>query len=151
MMPTSTVTAFPTPVAAARKRNIIAVASGKGGVGKTWFSITRAHALARAGRKVLLFDGDLGLANVDVQLGVTPERDLASVIAGESTLAQAATRHDGGFDIIAGRSGTGGLATLPASRLLTLRTELHLLSQDYDWVVIDLGAAGNPCTTPRLL
>jgi flagellar biosynthesis protein FlhG len=142
MKPAPIVTAFPSPVAAPlpHKRNIIAVASGKGGVGKTWFSITLAHAMAKAGKKALLFDGDLGLANVDVQLGVTPARDLASVIAGESTLAQAATRHDGGFDIIAGRSGTGGLATLPASRLLTLRTELHLLSQDYDWVVIDLGA-----------
>ena len=70
-----------------RKRNIIAVASGKGGVGKTWFSITLAHALAQAGRRALLFDGDLGLANVDVQLGCTPQRDLASVIAGETTLA----------------------------------------------------------------
>jgi flagellar biosynthesis protein FlhG len=140
MMPTSTVTAFPTPVAAARKRNIIAVASGKGGVGKTWFSITLAHALARAGRKVLLFDGDLGLANVDVQLGITAQRDLASVIAGQATLAQVAKRHEGGFDIIAGRSGTGMLATLPASRLMLLRAELQLLSQSYDWVVLDLGA-----------
>lgn len=134
------VAAFPAPAAMPHKRNIIAVASGKGGVGKTWFSITLAHALARAGRKALLFDGDLGLANVDVQLGVTPERDLAGVIAGEATLAQAATRYEGGFDIIAGRSGSGSLATLPASRLLGLRTELHLFSQNYDWVVLDLGA-----------
>ncbi len=51
---------------------LIAIASGKGGVGKTWFAITLAHALARAGRRVLLFDGDLGLANVDIQLGLTP-------------------------------------------------------------------------------
>ncbi len=83
--------ASPAPIA--EKRNIIAVASGKGGVGKTWFSITLAHALANAGAKALLFDGDLGLANVDVQLGTTPRRDLASVIAGEATLAQAATPH----------------------------------------------------------
>src|SRR5258708_15826862 len=64
------------------KRNIVAVASGKGGVGKTWFSITLAHALAKSGQRVLLFDGDLGLANVDVQLGTTPHRHLGSVIAG---------------------------------------------------------------------
>jgi flagellar biosynthesis protein FlhG len=134
------VAAFPSPTAAAHKRNIIAVASGKGGVGKTWFSITLAHAMAKAGKKALLFDGDLGLANVDVQLGVTPERDLASFVAGEATLAQVATRFEAGFDIIAGRSGSGSLATLPPSRLLTLRTELHLLSQNYDWVVLDLGA-----------
>ena len=55
---------------------LIAIASGKGGVGKTWFAITLAHALARLGRRVLLFDADLGLANVDVQLGLTPDQDL---------------------------------------------------------------------------
>jgi flagellar biosynthesis protein FlhG len=140
MTPSSTITAFPAPASATRKRNIIAVASGKGGVGKTWFSITLAHALARAGRKALLFDGDLGLANVDVQLGMTAQRDLGSVITGEATLAQVAKPYEGGFDIIAGRSGTGMLATLPASRLLSLRAELQLLSQNYDWVVLDLGA-----------
>jgi flagellar biosynthesis protein FlhG len=140
MKPAPIVAPFPIAAAAPHKRNIIAVASGKGGVGKTWFSITLAHAMARAGKKALLFDGDIGLANVDVQLGVSPERDLASVIAGEATLAQAASRYEGGFDVIAGRSGSGTLATLPASRLLALRTELHLLSSNYDWVVLDLGA-----------
>ena len=74
--------------------------------------------------KTLLFDGDLGLANVDVQLGSTPRRDLASVMAGETTLDQAAAPHPCGFDIIAGRSGSGTLASLAPSRLLALRTEL---------------------------
>ena len=122
------------------KRNIIAVASGKGGVGKTWLSITLAHALARAGHKALLFDGDLGLANVDVQLGCTPRSDLASVFAGEIALAQAVTANSLGFDIIAGRSGSGSLANLGAARLLELRTELARFGQCYDWVVLDLGA-----------
>ena len=72
-------------------RNIIAVASGKGGVGKTWFSITLAHSLARAGQRILLFDGDIGLANVDIQLGLMPKHDLGSVVAGRLTLNQAAT------------------------------------------------------------
>jgi flagellar biosynthesis protein FlhG len=129
------------PAAVPKRRNILAVASGKGGVGKTWFSITLAHALAKAGRRVLLFDGDLGLANIDVQLGVTPRRDLGSVIAGQTTMAQAVDRFaDGGFDIIAGRSGSGNLASLPPSRLVTLRNELHSVAQGYDSVVLDLGA-----------
>jgi len=140
MTQATVVEAFPTPAAAFQKRNIIAVASGKGGVGKTWFSITLSHALARAGRRVLLFDGDLGLANVDVQLGVTPRRDLAAVIAGEASMAQVVTSYQAGFDIIAGRSGSGNLANIAPSRLLAMRTELQSFAQNYDWVVLDLGA-----------
>jgi flagellar biosynthesis protein FlhG len=129
------------PLEAHARRNIISVASGKGGVGKTWLSITLAHALARAGQRTLLFDGDLGLANVDVQLGVTPRRDLGSVIAGQVTMAQAVGRYeDGGFDILAGRSGSGSLASLPAPRLAGLRNDLDALAQTYDHVVLDLGA-----------
>jgi flagellar biosynthesis protein FlhG len=123
------------------RRNILAVASGKGGVGKTWFSITLAHALARAGQRTLLFDGDLGLANVDVQLGVTPPRDLGLVLRGQMPLADAAYRYEeGGFDILAGRSGSGSLAAIPISKLVALRAALHEVAVGYDWVVLDLGA-----------
>src|ERR687883_1011346 len=110
------------PVRVAAPENLIAIASGKGGVGKTWFAITLAHALARLGRRTLLFDGDLGLANVDVQLGITPRRDLAGVVAGHFALGEAAAPYpDGGFDIIAGRSGSGSLGTVPLARLVALR------------------------------
>lgn len=124
-----------------RGRNIIAVASGKGGVGKTWFSITLAHAFARAGQKVLLFDADLGLANVDIQLGLMPKHDLASVIAGRLTLNQARMPFPaGGFDVIAGRSGSGSLASIPLARLQFLGEDLQLMAAGYDRVVLDLGA-----------
>lgn len=122
-------------------KNVIAVASGKGGVGKTWFSITLAHALARMGKKVLLFDGDLGLANVDVQLGLMPKRDLNDVIRGRLGLDKVVQRfEEGGFDIIAGRSGQASLSALPSQRLAFLRDQLLDVSNDYDVVVIDLGA-----------
>jgi flagellar biosynthesis protein FlhG len=134
-------TLAPRPVQRAKGRNLVAVASGKGGVGKTWFSITLAHALARAGRKVLLFDGDLGLANVDIQLGLMPKTDLGSVVAGRLTLNQALVPFpEGGFDIIAGRSGSGTLANIPLSRLQLLGDDLVVLSGTYDKVVVDLGA-----------
>src|ERR1700728_1736825 len=82
-------------------RNMIAIASGKGGVGKTWFAITLGHALAKRGKRVLLFDGDLGLANVDIQLGLTPEKDLGGVIEGSTNLKGAITKYaEGGFDIL---------------------------------------------------
>ena len=135
----------PLPASALRNRNIIAVASGKGGVGKTWFSITLAHALAQAGRRTLLFDGDLGLANVDVQLGIAPQGELADVISGAARLEDIVTSFDGGagkngFDVVAGRSGSYRLANLPPAKLVTLRGELQNFSQHYDWVVLDLGA-----------
>jgi flagellar biosynthesis protein FlhG len=121
--------------------NLIAVASGKGGVGKTWLSVTLCHALSRMGRKVLLFDADLCLANVDIQLGLMPQRDLGGVLSGRLTLAQAKVRYDDGkFDIIAGRSGSGNLAQLPSSKLASLGTDLVRLCASYDSVVMDLGA-----------
>ena len=122
-------------------RKVIAVASGKGGVGKTWFAISLSQALSQAGSRTLLFGGDLGLANVDIQLGLMPERDLSSVIAGKLTLPQAVTKYDkGAFDIVAGRSGAGNLAALPIQRLTGLRDSLMRLADRYDRVVMDLGA-----------
>ncbi|MDX9860950.1 MAG: MinD/ParA family protein [Rhodospirillales bacterium] len=122
-------------------RNMLAVASGKGGVGKTWFAITLAHALAKRDIRTLLFDGDLGLANLDIQLGLMPKRDLGGVIAGRLTLNQAVVPfEEGGFDIIAGRSGSGSLANIPLSRLRALGDDLTLLGAAYDKVIIDLGA-----------
>ena len=61
-------------------QNVIALASGKGGVGKTWLSVAVAQTLADKGEKVLLVDGDLGLPNVDIQLGLPTENDLSAVV-----------------------------------------------------------------------
>lgn len=121
--------------------NLIAVASGKGGVGKTWFSITLSHALAKAGKRVLLFDGDLGLANIDVQLGLMPKRDLNDVIRGRLALDKVVQPYEeGGFDIIAGRSGQASLSALPSQRLALLRDQLIELGDKYDVIIMDLGA-----------
>jgi len=142
LVPDQTIPAnAPTSPVFRRGHNIIAVASGKGGVGKTWFSITLSHALAKAGKKVLLFDGDLGLANVDVQLGLMPRRDLNDVIRGRLGMDKVTQRYeDGGFDIVAGRSGQASLSALPSQRLTLLRDQLLEVADLYDVVVIDLGA-----------
>ncbi|OUS18828.1 cobyrinic acid a,c-diamide synthase [Rhodospirillales bacterium 47_12_T64] len=124
-----------------RCRNMIAIASGKGGVGKTWLSITLSHALSSLGCRTLLFDGDLGLANVDIQLGLAPNKDMGGVLTGRYSLKEAAVRYpDGGFDVVAGRSGSGNLANLPAQRLNNLTTDLANLSESYDRIILDLGA-----------
>ncbi|MGF1608444.1 MAG: MinD/ParA family protein [Kiloniellales bacterium] len=138
----SQITALHTGISAALPcAKLIAVASGKGGVGKTWLSAALTHALANQGRRSLLFDGDLGLANVDIQLGLTPERDLGAVLAGQCSLADAITPvESANFDVIAGRSGSGSLANLPANKLAGLSDDLVKLTERYDDVVIDLGA-----------
>jgi flagellar biosynthesis protein FlhG len=134
----------PAPLApaatAAAGGKLLAIASGKGGVGKTWLAITLGHALARSGRRVLLFDADLGLANVDIQLGLTPATDLGAVIAGRSTLAAAIQRHPGGFDILAGSSGSGALSGMDAATLGVLLRGLRVMARGYDTVLLDLGA-----------
>lgn len=122
-------------------RNMIAIASGKGGVGKTWFSITLAHALSLYRRRVLLFDGDLGLANIDIQLGMMPKYDLGSVISGAKTLNQIIQTYDKGrFDVIAGRSGSAGLASMPIGRLQILGEDLSTIALGYDKLLLDMGA-----------
>jgi len=120
---------------------IIGIASGKGGVGKTWFAITLAHALARAGRRMLLFDADLGLANVDIQLGLMPARDLGAVIAGRATLPEVVLRHEAaGFDIVPGRSGSGALSGFDPAALERMLAALRDAAGGYDAVLLDLGA-----------
>ncbi len=121
--------------------NLIAVASGKGGVGKTWFSTTLCQALAKQGKKVLLFDGDLGLANVDVQLGLMVKRDLNDVIEGNLPMERVIHHYeDGGFDIIAGRSGQASLSSIPLQKLNEMLKQLRALAPKYDVVLMDLGA-----------
>ncbi len=120
---------------------LIAIASGKGGVGKTWLAITLSHALAKLNRRVLLFDGDLGLANVDVQLALSPRHDLSAVLTGRSSLDGATMRFEtGGFDIIAGASGSGSLALVSQTRLADLRRGFLDRSSQYDHSIVDIGA-----------
>jgi flagellar biosynthesis protein FlhG len=119
----------------------IAIASGKGGVGKTWLAISLSHALTRAGLHVLVIDADLGLANVDVQLGLVPKVDLGSVIFGRTDVAGAITRHcPTGIDVVAGQSGSGALSGLLAERLDMLLTQIRRETAGYDAVLVDLGA-----------
>jgi len=133
------------PAAAARAAipRSIAVASGKGGVGKTWFTTTLASALAFQRERVLVFDGDLGLANVDVQLGLNPEYDLAAVLSGQAPLEAAISSVEagaGGFDVLAGASGSGALSALSGPEVAGLTQGLKALGERYGRVLLDLSA-----------
>ncbi len=120
---------------------MLAIASGKGGVGKTFLAATLGHALARRGRSVLVFDGDLGLANLDIQLGIVEGDDLGAVVTGHRSLPEVVVRHPAtGLDLVVGRSGSGALAGLPDARLAALCSALRRLSGRYDVTLVDLAA-----------
>ena len=132
-----------------QEARLVAIGSGKGGVGKTWLSITLAQSLAARGRKVLLVDGDLGLANVDIQLGLTPRHDLAAVLSGRRSLPDVIIRHAtqelpaAAFDILPGRSGASSMAALEVGVLGRLLQAIRRLGS-YDTVLLDLGAGIDP-------
>jgi flagellar biosynthesis protein FlhG len=134
---------------------ILAVASGKGGVGKTALSLALAQAFSKRGKRTLVVDADLGMANVDVQLGLNPSGDLGSIVAGRLTLAESVAEAcggaqvRGGFDVIAGPSGSGALANLDISAVGRLAAGVATASLDYDRTLIDL-AAGAERSTVRL-
>lgn len=124
--------------------NMIAISSGKPGIGKTWFTVTLASALSAIKQKILFFDGDLGLSNVDIQLGLATPHDLGCVVTGSTTLNQIIRYSDKShFDIISGRGGSLKLVSMPLGRLQILAEDLSLLSTNYDKVLLDMEAGAN--------
>ncbi len=119
---------------------VIAVASGKGGVGKSSVSVNLAVALASAGKRVLLMDADLGLANVDVLLGLSPRYNLSHVRDGEVDLDEILVEGPAGISIIPASSGTKRMAELGPAENTGLIRSFSALSGDWDYLVIDTAA-----------
>ncbi len=119
---------------------VFAISSGKGGVGKTTLAANLAYALSKRGEKVLLFDGDLGLANVDVLFGLTPKCHIGDVLYGQATFKEVMIEGPGGMKILPASSGVVSLTHLTESQKLLLLEEFDGLARDFDWVFFDTAA-----------
>jgi flagellar biosynthesis protein FlhG len=119
---------------------VFAVTSGKGGVGKTNTVANIAVALARTQKKVLLMDADLGLANLDLFLGVKPRYTLADFFAGNMSLAEIIVTTPMGVSLLPGGSGVQEVTTLSDEQKIAFVTELDALTHDIDVVLVDTGS-----------
>jgi len=121
------------------KTRIIAVTSAKGGVGKTNLSVNMALAFARLGKKVVVMDADLGLANVNVMFNIVPKYNLYHVIKRQKTIREILVETDYGISIVAGASGFSQIANLGEDERQNFITELETLSFA-DIIIIDTAA-----------
>ncbi|MCG8530562.1 MAG: MinD/ParA family protein [Desulfovibrionales bacterium] len=122
---------------------VLSVTSGKGGVGKTNLSVNLAYSLAQQGKRVVLLDADLGLANVDVLLGLTPEKNLFHLFSEGVALSDILFSTPYGFDILPASSGIGEMLTLSTGQKLDLLESMDVLEDSIDYLIVDTGAGIN--------
>lgn len=119
---------------------VIAVSGGKGGVGKTNVSLNTSIALAQLGKKVLVLDADLGLANVDVMLGLRVQRNLSHVLSGECELDDIIIEGPAGIKIIPATSGTQSMVDLTPSEHAGLIRAFSDMHTEFDILIVDTAA-----------
>ena len=119
---------------------VIAVTSGKGGVGKTSVAVNLSLALAQLGQRVMLLDGDLGLANVNVSLGLPPQQTLVDVIEGRCELREVIHQGPGGIRIVPASSGNQNMSHLTSAQYAGLIQAFSDVDDDLDVLVIDTAA-----------
>ncbi len=123
-----------------RQARVISITSGKGGVGKTNVVVNLATALSKMGKKVLVLDADLGLANVDVLLGIVPKYNLSHVIMGEKKLSEIVIDAPSGFKILPASSGVEEFTNLTPEQRERLFSEFSELDGRFDFILIDTAA-----------
>jgi len=119
---------------------IVTVTSGKGGVGKTNFTVNFAISLCELGQRVVIIDADFGLANVDVMLGVSPKYDLSYVVRQEKTIDDVTSVGPGGIKFISGGAGLMDLVNISSEKLESFIKNLETLEKTNDVILIDTGA-----------
>ncbi len=119
---------------------VVSITSGKGGVGKTSVSANLACCLAAAGKRVVLLDADLGLANVDVLLGLTPQRNIFHLFHEGASLGDILFDTPYGFRILPASSGVSEMLTLSTGQKLELLEAMDELEDSVDYLLVDTGA-----------
>ena len=119
---------------------VIAITSGKGGVGKTNIVANLGFTLAGMGKKVLILDADWGLGNLDVLLGMAPKYNLSHVISGEKSLTDVIVNGPGDMQILPASSGIQELTSLTVDQKIRVLTQLDLLVDSVDVLLIDTAA-----------
>lgn len=126
------------------RARVVAVTSGKGGVGKTSVAVNLAVRLSQMGRRVVLLDADLGTANADILCNLFPKNTLSNVVAGRSTLADTLVDAPGGFRLVPGVSGLARIAALGEFERARLIQQMSQIERDADVVLVDTGAGIGP-------
>lgn len=128
-----------------RPGSILTISGGKGGVGKTNLSVNLAIALARQGRDVVVLDADIGLANVEVIVGLKSRETLQAVIEGRKKVMDIVVDGPGGIKVAPGISGLGHLADMDAASRRNVRAALDDLQHNFDYVIVDtMAGIGRP-------
>lgn len=123
-----------------RRVRVISITSGKGGVGKTNVTINLAYALASLGRKVFILDADLGLANIDVLLNISPPYNIEHVLSGEKSINDIIVKGPADIRILPASSGLSELAELSRDEQVKLFRKLGEIDQKMDYLLVDTGA-----------
>lgn len=119
---------------------VLAVTSGKGGVGKTSFSVNLAIQLEKMGKRVLILDADFGLSNVEVMLGIRPQYNISDLIYKQKNISDIITEGPMNIGFISGGSGVQDLGNLDSKQIKLLISKLSQLDSMYDNIIIDTGA-----------
>jgi flagellar biosynthesis protein FlhG len=123
-----------------KKPIVSSIASGKGGVGKTFITANLGACLARKGQRVLVVDCDLGLANMDILLGISPAFTLQDVAFGDKTVKEVIIPTPAGFDLVPACSGAKEMGQLINEKIDMLKDTLNTIFSEYDHILLDTGA-----------
>jgi len=128
------------PISAICVPHVLTVTSGKGWVGKTNFTANLGWLLRQTRRRVMLLDANLGLANLDIVLGLNPAFNIAHVLSGEKTVQEVLIKGPAGLRVLPANSGIQSITNLSEGQKILLLEEIEALKEQFDYILIDTGA-----------